>query len=457
MRPTVLVTGGSGFIGSHVVDQLAAAGLRPKILDSRPSPWHDAGDVVTVIGDILRIDDVQRAMTDCTAVCHLAAAADVGEVQLHPAWATELNSTGTLNVLEAARQTGVKRVLYASTVWVYSDVDGDVADEETLLPQPAHLYTASKLSGELYCRSYAELYGLEPTVVRFGIPYGPRARPAAVIPSFVDQALRGEPLKIAGSGEQQRSFVYVEDLAQGVVRALVSPRASGRTYNLAGTETTTIRELAEIVRDEVAPTEIVHTEGRAGDLRGARISSVRAEEELGWRADTPLREGVRRYAEWFKAQPETVAAPAQVPGRVVEPADEIAPAHRRLAALLASGVGNPAVAGLLSLIAVASATATVVVGAQEEAPATDLSLLGSSLLLPLWAMTAVHWAPAHRRLQSILTVAYGMMAVVLLGLISATISTGGEPRDSLGLAVGLSMALTAALRVIPPRLSAAAS
>jgi hypothetical protein len=86
-----------------------------------------------------------------------------------------------------------------------------------------------------------------------------------------------------------------------------------------------------------------------------------------------------------------------------------------------------------------------------------LSLLGSSLLLPLWAMTAVHWAPAHRRLQSILTVAYGMMAVVLLGLISATISTGGEPRDSLGLAVGLSMALTAALRVIPPRLSAAAS
>jgi UDP-glucose 4-epimerase len=457
MRPTVLVTGGSGFIGSHVVDRLAAAGLRPKILDSRPSPWHEAGAVETVIGDVRRIEDVQRAMSDCTAVCHLAAAADVGEVQSHPAWATELNSTGTLHVLEAARQAGVKRVLYASTVWVYSDVDGDVADEETLLPQPAHLYTAGKLSGELYCRSYAELYGLEPTVVRFGIPYGPRARPAAVIPSFVEQALRGGPLKIAGSGEQQRSFVYVEDLAEGVVRALVSPKAPGRTYNLAGTETTTIRELAEIVRDEVAPTEIVHTEGRAGDLRGARISSVRAEEELGWRADTPLREGVRRYAEWFKAQPETVAAPSQTPGRAVEPAGEIAPAHRRLAALLASGVPNPAVAGLLSLIAVTSATATVVIGAQDEAPAADLSLLGITVLLPLWALTAVHWAPAHRRLQSIFTVVYGVLAVVVLGMISATTSAGGMPRASLGLAIGLSMALTAALRVIPPRLSALAS
>src|SRR4051794_13668574 len=237
-------------------------------------------------------------MNGCSAVCHLAAAADVGDVQAHPAWATELNSTGTLNVLEAARQTGVKRVVYASTVWVYSDVEADVVDEDTLLPQPAHLYTAGKLSGELYCRSYAELYGLEPTIVRFGIPYGPRARPAAVIPCFVDRALRGEPLTIAGTGEQERSFVYVEDLAEGVVRALATRAAAGRTYNLGGAETTTIRGLAEIVRDEVGDTTIVHTEGRAGDLRGARVDSARADRELGWRARTPPPEGVRRYAPW---------------------------------------------------------------------------------------------------------------------------------------------------------------
>ena len=313
MSAIVLVTGGAGFIGSHVVDRMAAAGHRVRILDTRPSPWHAPGAVDTVIGDILRPDDVQRAVRGCAAVCHLAAAADVSEVHAHPAWATELNGTGTLNVLEAARQAGIARVVYASTVWVYSDVEADRVDEDTLLPNPAHLYTAGKLAGELYCRAYASLYGLEPTVLRFGIPYGPRARPAAVLPRFVERALRGEPLMIAGTGDQERAFVYVEDLAEGVVRAL-APQAAGRTYNLVGRETTTIRQLAEIVREEVAPTPIVHTDGRAGDFRGAHVSGERAEQELGWRATTSLREGVRRYAAW-SAEDAAAASPAPAPPR----------------------------------------------------------------------------------------------------------------------------------------------
>jgi len=279
MSAIVLVTGGAGFIGSHVVDRMAAAGHRVRILDTRPSPWHAPGAVDTVIGDVLRPADVQRAVRGCAAVCHLAAAADVSEVHAHPAWATELNGTGTLNVLEAARQAGIARVVYASTVWVYSDVEADRVDEDTLLPNPAHLYTAGKLAGELYCRAYASLYGLEPTVLRFGIPYGPRARPAAVLPRFVERARRGEPLVIAGTGDQERAFVYVEDLADGVVRAL-APQAACRTYNLVGRETTTIRRLAEIVSEEVAPTPIVHTDGRAGDFRGAQVSGERAEREL---------------------------------------------------------------------------------------------------------------------------------------------------------------------------------
>ena len=160
MSAPVLVTGGAGFIGSHVVDRLLAAGRRPRILDVRPSPWHREDEVELVLGDIRRAEDVAAAMRGCGAVCHLAAAADVGEVQAEPAWATELNAMGTLNVLEAARTQGVERVVYASTVWVYSDVPGDVLDEDALLAPPAHLYTAGKLSGELFCRSYAELYGL---------------------------------------------------------------------------------------------------------------------------------------------------------------------------------------------------------------------------------------------------------------------------------------------------------
>ena len=265
---TVLVTGGSGFIGSHVVDRLAAAGHRPRILDTRRSPWHDSSEVETVLGDVRRLGAVMRAAQGCSAICHLAAVADVAQVHDEPADSTELNATGTLNVLECARRLEIARIVYASTVWVYSDVDADEVDEDTLLCPPAHLYTAGKLAGELYCNSYAALYGVESTIVRFGIPYGPRARPAAVIPSFIARARAGEPLSIAGSGEQQRAFVYVEDLAAGVVAAL-APAAAGRTYNLAGSETVTIRGLAELVQAEVAPVDLVHTEGRAGDLKGA--------------------------------------------------------------------------------------------------------------------------------------------------------------------------------------------
>src|SRR5204863_555064 len=136
------------------------------------------------------------------------------------------------------------------------------------LRMPAHLYTASKLAGEMYCTSYGELYGVETTILRFGIPYGPRARPAAVVPAFVGKALAGDPLTVAGSGDQSRRFVYVEDLADGVVRALDAPAGANRVYNLAGTETTTILEIAETVRDLVGEAEIEHTPARAGDFGG---------------------------------------------------------------------------------------------------------------------------------------------------------------------------------------------
>ncbi|HKP89980.1 MAG TPA: NAD-dependent epimerase/dehydratase family protein, partial [Thermoleophilaceae bacterium] len=303
----MLVTGGSGFIGSHVVDALVRRGYEPRIFDLRESPHHGDG-VDTQIGDATDVAALARAMADCDAVIHLAAMADVGHVKDDPGGAERLNSRATAAVLEAARTSGVRRVVYGSTIWVYSDCEPTEVDESTPLAHPAHLYSATKLAGELYCRSYEELYGVEYTILRFGIPYGPRARVAAVVPAMVERALGGDPLTIAGDGSQGRRFVYVEDLAAGVVEAL-RPEAANRVYNLAGTETTTIAEIAHTVRDLLGDVEIVHTESRAGDFGGKEVASERALRELGWRASTPFREGVRRYVEWRREHEPVVGAP----------------------------------------------------------------------------------------------------------------------------------------------------
>jgi UDP-glucose 4-epimerase len=316
----VLVTGGSGFIGSHVVDKLEDAGFEPRIYDLQPSPHHEPGTVDTAIGDLFDGEALRAAIDGCDAVVHLAAYADVGIVADQPVDAEECNARGTMAVLEAARATGT-RVIYCSTIWVYGASGDGLIDEEAPLGLPDHLYTASKLAGEMYCTSYSELYDVPCTILRFGIPYGPRARPAAVIPIFVSKALKGEPLTISGDGLQTRRFVYVEDLAEGVVAAL-ERGAENRVYNLAGDETVTIRELADVVSDLVDDTEIVHTPGRNGDFGGAVISNERAAEELGWRASTPLREGVRRYLAWL----EPDRAPAREPVPTAEPAREPASA-----------------------------------------------------------------------------------------------------------------------------------
>src|SRR5204863_837358 len=160
------------------------------------------------------------------------------------------NSGGTANLLESARNAGVDRVVYASTIWFYDGCESDVVDEDTPLALPRHPYTAQKLAGEMYCTSYAEVFGVDYTILRFGIPYGPRARAAAVIPSFFKNALAGRPLTIAGGGKQSRRFTYVGDIARGVTMAL-APEARNRVYNLASEETVSILQLATSVSELV--------------------------------------------------------------------------------------------------------------------------------------------------------------------------------------------------------------
>lgn len=294
----VLVTGGAGFIGSHVVDRLQARGLEPRIFDLVPSPHHRVGAVETMLGDLCDRDAVREALQGCDAVIHLAALADVDQVTKDPALADRVNVRGTQTLLDATRELEIGRFVYASTIWVYGDAAGPKAvDEDTPLGLPKHFYTATKIAGEMYTSAYTELYGLEHTILRFGIPYGPRSRPTAVVAAFTAKALAGQPLTIAGDGTQSRRFVYVEDLADGVAVSL-DPVAANRVYNLVGRENTSVRSIARTVRDVVGDVPIVHIEGRAGDLKGGNISGERAARELGWEPTTTFAEGVQRYVDW---------------------------------------------------------------------------------------------------------------------------------------------------------------
>jgi UDP-glucose 4-epimerase len=396
----VLVTGGAGFIGSIVVDKLREAGYEPRIMDVRHSPHHERGEVETVIGDIRRPHDVRRALEGCDLVVHMAAAADVGEVAKDPAGAEDLNSRGTLNVLEAAREAGVERVVYASTIWVYSDSNAERVDEDTPLSPPAHLYSATKLAGELYCRSYAELYDVEYTVLRFGIPYGPRARPAAVVPIFVRKALNGEPLTVAGGGKQSRQFVYVEDLADGVVKGL-QPAAANRTYNLVGSEEVSVMEIASTVQSLIGDVEIEHVPARGADFKGAEVDGGRAERELGWRPETPFREGVRRYIAWHKEQ-EAVAQQRQ-------PRIAVARAWATSAARMIAAV---ALAACVGIAALGLANVNTRDDPTDRAAFVALLVL---LMLPLGVVADIDWERSRRRaLGTVLTLAGVAAAAVLI-------------------------------------------
>ncbi len=291
------MTGGSGFIGSHVVDRLIEAGHEPRIFDLVPSPYHDA--VEAAIGDLADAGAVSAAVRGCQAIMHLAAMADVNQVVADPVRTDRVNTHGTFTLLEAARAEGVGRFLYASTVWAYGNsTSPEPHDEDTPLELPPHFYTATKLAGEMYCRSYEVLYGVSSTILRFGIPYGPRARPAAVVPAFIAKARAGTPLTISGDGSQSRQFVYVEDLAEGMVAAL-APAGAGRIYNLVGDESVSIRQIADTVCELVADVPIEHGPERPADLVVGHVSGARAAAELGWHAKTSFSEGVRRYVDWL--------------------------------------------------------------------------------------------------------------------------------------------------------------
>jgi UDP-glucose 4-epimerase len=296
----VAVTGGCGFIGSHVVDRLLAAGHQVRVLDVGGGWRNPAAEYLT--GDLFDPAALRRGLAGCAAVFHLAGAANVNEVAASPVAAVRLNVEGTARVLDAARAEGCGRVLLASTVWVYGAASGpgELAEDAPVdLRRAGHVYVATKLSAELLVHSYREMYGQHFTILRYGIPYGPRMREELVVARFVRAALDGRPITIAGTGEQQRNYVFVADLADAHVRAL-DPAAIDQTLALEGGAPVSVREIADTVRELVRDVPVEYVAARTADYQGVSVSSALAKELLDWAPVTPFAEGVHRYLEWLR-------------------------------------------------------------------------------------------------------------------------------------------------------------
>jgi UDP-glucose 4-epimerase len=299
----VAVTGGSGFIGSHVVDHLLAAGHEVRVIDLattwlNPAAEHCATDLFDDAG-------MDAALAGLDAVFHLAAVADVNDVDKDPVLAVRLNVEGTARVLEAARRQSVRRVILASTVWVYGATAGEGERSENALVElsrAGHVYVSTKLAAEMLVHSYRQMYGQEFTILRYGIPYGPRMRPALVIARFVKFAQEGQSITIAGTGDQQRHYVYVEDIADAHVRAL-QPAAANQTLALEGGIGVSVREIADTVCSLVGPTTITHVPARNADYSGVGVSNTLAKELLDWSPVTSFTDGVQRYLDWLESQP----------------------------------------------------------------------------------------------------------------------------------------------------------
>lgn len=297
----VVVTGGSGFIGSHVVDALADAGHQVTVVDHRVRPHRS--DVGFEDIDLMDLSSVLAATKGAEHIFHLAAVANVNYAYKYPVYSTALNVMGTTHILEAARINGAQRVYLASTVWVYNGApDGKPADETVpfYLEGAGHIYTSTKMAAEMVCHNYSQLYKVPFTILRYGIPYGPRMREELLIPIFIKKALNGQPLTISGRGEQYRNFVYVRDMAEAHVLAM-KDKAVNQTYNLEGTRKVTVLEVAEgikkVLGDDV---QLEFVPARPGDFGGKEVTATKARRELDWYPTVSFEEGLRRTVDWFR-------------------------------------------------------------------------------------------------------------------------------------------------------------
>lgn len=312
----VLVTGGAGFIGSHVADALLERGARVRVLDdlSTGDPLALDPAVELVVGDVAEPDDVVKAIGDVDAVVHLAAHRSVLRSIESPLTSDRVNTHGTLVVLEAAREAGVRRVVAASSSSVYGGADVRPTPEDHVLT-PRSPYAVSKLAGEHYCRVFTELHGIETVSLRFFNVYGPRQSPdsryAAVIPLFIDALSRAERPTVHGDGLQSRDFTFVNDAAEACARSLVArpENCAGKAYNIAGGGAHSLLDLLGVLGRIMGVTpEAEFADPRPGDVRHTLADITAATRDLDHRPVVMFEEGLRRTVEWFRDRPPPSAA-----------------------------------------------------------------------------------------------------------------------------------------------------
>ncbi len=305
-----LVTGGAGFIGSHIVEELLHQGHTVRVLDNfstgtRKNVELFQGKVEVLEGDLRNTETVKAAVQDMEQIFHLAAFISVPQSMADPEACFAVNVGGTFSLLEAARLAGARKVVISSSTAVYGDTDVFPTTEETPL-QPLSPYAVSKQVNELYAHLYTKVMGLPVTSLRYYNVYGPRQRPdsdyAAAIPIFVRQLAAGEPITIFGDGKQSRDFIFVKDVVHANLLAAGSDTA-GESFNVCtGHETSMIDLLEELSELVPHPPQVRFEAARPGDIYRSVGSTKKAAAALGFRAETSLANGLAQTVEWMTSQ-----------------------------------------------------------------------------------------------------------------------------------------------------------
>jgi nucleoside-diphosphate-sugar epimerase len=305
-----LVTGGAGFIGSHIAAALAGAGARVRVLDDLSTGYAEnveeaGGDVEFIRGGLTDADALARAVEGIEVVFHEAAIPSVPRSVETPELTHEACVDGTFALLVAARRAGVRRVVYAASSSAYGD-QPTLPKTEEMRPEPLSPYAAAKLVGEYYCQVWTRVYGFETVCLRYFNVFGPRQDPSSqysgVISRFISALASGERPIIYGDGEQSRDFTYVSNVVDGNLRAAESERAVGRVINLATGRQTTLNGLLDALKRSTGrmDLEAEYREPRVGDVRHSLADITRAREFLGYEPQVGLEEGLRHTLEWWK-------------------------------------------------------------------------------------------------------------------------------------------------------------